>query len=510
MLDLVRRHSTISAVLAGVLVAFASAPWSLVPLLLLAFAIWVEAGRGEPDGKRAATIGLGVGMGFHVVGFHWVVPLFSGHVPIPMPIAVLLAIVFWIGHSLPFVASGVLAELLHSVRVPRSLALALAVPLAFDSVWTLFPFRPAELASPFHAFVQLADLSGPGPLDLLIVLAGAGTMEGLSTKRAWLALGGIGACILPFVYAVPRMAEIEATRERAPIARVGVVQPNIPQHLKMDERLNLSQLDAMRRLTAQVEREHVDFTVWPETAYPGVFPRSRMRDPVGRLAVHYAGVARGPVLFGAITGDGPCTNRNSAVSMDERGAVRGIGDKVLLLPFSETIPFYEQLTVLHRYVPCSGFVAGARPSVLPVGGSSVGLLNCYEDLFPWYARELALAHPDFLVNVTNDAWFFDTAEPHLHHMAARLRAIETRRDLVRVVNTGVTGHVDALGRRVDELPVWTEATRVFEVRRMPEASTVYMRNGDVFTPTLLGLVLVLLVARGLREALSPGRVARGA
>lgn len=510
MLLRLRNHPIAIAVLAGAAFALAPAPLSVVAGLFVSMALWVESARlggPEPSVRRGAKLGFVVGFVFHTLTFSWVLPLFTGHVPIPLPVGIVLATFFFAGHSIVFAVAGAGAEVLHAARVPRSIALAMSMPLAFESIWMMFPYRPSEFAIDFVTFVQLADLSGPGPLDSLVVLAGAATFEGLTSRRRWLVALGVLAVGGPVLYGVRRVPEIEALRDHASIARVGVVQPNVPQRLKDDDRLDIARLDALRSLTATVEAQGADFTVWPETAYPQILSRRLRRDQSGRRGIRHAGLVRGPVLFGALTGDSQCAFRNSAVAMDAHGVVIGIVDKVLLLPFSEEIPFFPWLTFLHPYVPCAGFVAGTQATVIELGGSRIAPLNCYEDLFPWFGREAAQQNPDFLLNITNDAWFFNTAEPAEHHGIARMRAIETRRDLVRVVNTGLTGHIDALGRRVDELPVWTVGTRVFEVRRLAGVESRYVRDGDVFTPFLLwAFVGIVLGAAALRLA----REARGA
>ncbi len=491
------------ACLAGAAWAFGAAPSSLVPLMFAGAYLFLEALRrseiedGGADVRRGATLGLAFGMGFHAIAFYWVYPLFTSTVPIPWPIAALGTVLTWLWQAAPFVAAGAAAAVLRSARLPWSLALAIGLPVGLTHVPMLFPWRPSELVVGLHAFAQIADLSGPPLLDVVLVLAACATLEGLADRRPLLLLLGLASAIGPFVYGAQRIDEVQAIREAAPIARVGAVQPNIRQRLKFQSQLADAQLEVLRRLTRELEARGVDFTAWPETSYPHPFPRNRLTDPSGRTGIRHRNKVRGPVVFGTISTSGACGNANSVVAMDSRGAITGLADKVMLFPFSETVPFWEHLTFLHRYLPCPGFAPGPGPSVLDVAGIEVGILNCYEDLMPEFTRQLALRRPDFLLNLTNDAWFMDTSEPHLHHMAARLRAIETRRDLVRVVNTGLTGHVDATGRRLTELPVWREGSVVFEVPRMPAGESPYLRHGDMASPVLDVLfALGWLVAAG--------------
>jgi len=98
------------------------------------------------------------------------------------------------------------------------------------------------------------------------------------------------------------------------------------------------------------------------------------------------------------------------------------------------------------------------------------------------------------VNLTNDAWFGDTSAPLLHHMNARMRAIETRRDLVRAVNTGVSGHTAATGEDLARTDAFTRASFVADARLL-RGTTIYGRFGDWVTAALAGAVLAFLVQR---------------
>jgi apolipoprotein N-acyltransferase len=114
-------------------------------------------------------------------------------------------------------------------------------------------------------------------------------------------------------------------------------------------------------------------------------------------------------------------------------------------------------------------------------------------MLPAYTREVAARDVDFLVNVTNDAWFLDTSEPHLHHMSARMRSIETRRELVRGVNTGVSGLIAATGERVVETHTFVETTLLVHVHSL-HGTTLWVRFGDTTTPALVGALLALAFA----------------
>jgi len=147
--------------------------------------------------------------------------------------------------------------------------------------------------------------------------------------------------------------------------------------------------------------------------------------------------------------------------------------------------------------PCPGIRAAAHPEVVALDGTRLGVLNCYEDVLAEHGRTLALREPELLVNVTNDAWFGQTREPHLHQLVARYRAIETRRDLVRVVNTGVSAHIASSGATLYETETWVQTSFVADAKRL-SGDTLWVRIGDTTTPAAYAFLLAWLLV-GLRR-----------
>ncbi len=319
----------------------------------------------------------------------------------------------------------------------------------------------------------------------------------LRAARAPLVVGLL-ALVVPFAYGGVRIAQLEAAREAAPPVRVGVVQPNIGIFEKHDPSLRRGHLALLRRMTGRLERDGAELVVWPETAYPYFVSREPTAQGDGFVAARGTEI-KGPLLVGAITTDGEA-RFNSAIGVDADGRIAGIADKVELLAFGEYVPLWDWLPPLRTYFPSRGITPGTAPRVLTVAGRRVAVLNCYEDVLPGYARQLAAfaPAPDFFVNVTNDAWFGDTAEPHLHNHVARLRAIETRRDLVRAVNTGVSAHISATGEALVRTQTFIQTSFVADVRVL-DGATPYTRFGDLLTPCGCALLLALAVRAALER-----------
>ena len=286
---------------------------------------------------------------------------------------------------------------------------------------------------------------------------------------------------------------------------VGLVQPALSVEQKHDRARRELNLALHRDMTAELERAGVELVIWPETAYPFTLPREVRRDRSGRRALR-----RGfevPILFGAVTVDrGRHQRFNSVYLLERSGALVGPADKNRLLLFGEHVPFYDDLEWLQGQLPnVWNFTAGQRPTTLRSGELRVGVLNCYEDVIPELVLELARQQPNLLVNVSNDAWFGDTAEPHQHAAAARIRAVEHRVDLVRSVNSGVSTAVAATGVELARTEAFERTTRLVEVRRL-EAGTVYTAIGDLWSWLVLLAAVAASFINGRRRRQKPGSV----
>jgi apolipoprotein N-acyltransferase len=164
--------------------------------------------------------------------------------------------------------------------------------------------------------------------------------------------------------------------------------------------------------------------------------------------------------------------------------------------FGEYLPFGDELPILYKWSPNSGhFSKGTSldPLFVDLGGARhpVTMLICYEDILPGFTNDAVRhADPELLVNMTNDAWFGDTAEPWEHLALAQLRAVEHRRYLVRGTNSGVSAVVDPVGRVVAHTGAFRQETLASTIHWM-RSKTVYERVGD--GPWAL---VTLLVAAG--------------
>ncbi len=369
-----------------------------------------------------------------------------------------------------------------------ALALTLA-ELARGYVLTGFPWALPGHVWIGHAPAQMAALVGANGLTLFTLVVAAL----LAMRRVVPALGAVALVALAFGFGAWRLALPEpAARDMV----VRLVQPDAEQSLKWDP----LQADMFfRRLLDMTKAGAVpDLTVWPETAVPYLLEDS----PQVALAIAAAG--RGsPVVTGIQRVDG-WRFWNAMAVIGAGGGVGPVYDKHHLVPFGEYMPFGD---VLYRWFGLrafaaqqgNGYSAGTGPAVLDLGPLGKVLpLICYEAVFPQDLRGVP-ERADWILQITNDAWFGTLTGPYQHLAQAELRAVEQGLPLLRVANTGITAVIDARGRVLESLPLG--ARGVLDVA-VPGAmgETPYAKWGEWPVLVLLGGLAAALGLAGRRKS----------
>lgn len=487
--------------LSGVGLALSVSAGAFPPLAFVFSGALILACAQAQTPRDAWLCGWSAGFAANAIIFYWIVELLVSFAHFPLPLAFAVAALLWAAQGLNLAFCSWLFDVLTRRGAPRFVVAPVALTLFASLGPSLFPWRPSTALVDWTAYAQLAELGGAPLLDALVLFAGSMGAGALSAwacgeRRVFLRRARVLVFLIafPVLYGTVRLPQIDDERSAAPALRIGIVQPNISIESKHDPSHAPHNLQRLRRLTQRARARGAELIVWPETMYPYPLHREQTHEPLDGRRIA-AGV---PMLIGAITQSSRCDRWNSAVALDANGEITGVSDKVELLAFGETVPLWEWLPPLQSMFPCPGLARGERPQTLRIAGALVGPLNCYEDVLTEPARSFVVS-PDVLVNITNDAWFGDSAEPHLHHLAARLRAVETRRDLVRAVNTGVSAHVDSTGREVFTTQTFQEDVRIAHVRRL-SGQTWFVRFGDWTTPTLFAWLLALVVALRVRRS----------
>lgn len=295
--------------------------------------------------------------------------------------------------------------------------------------WNLAAYAWMEVpgARPLAAWI------GAYGVSAVVVLANGAVAVSLVRRRWWLGVAVAGALLVLLATAARWAGPGEAAAQR-PARPVRVVQPNVPNLTEWDPGL---MEEGYRRLL-RLSREACDraaLVVWPESA---AFPMSWQEH--GRLRQDVEALARQgcPVLLNTpwLLPDG---YRNAALIVGPDGPAARY-DKRHLVPFGEYVPWWLPLgETLARNI--GSFVAGREPTLLPWRDERLGVAVCYEIVFPAEVAATVERGATMLVTVTNDAWYGDTAAPWQHLAAARFRAAELHRPVLRAAITGVSAIV---------------------------------------------------------------------
>jgi len=516
-------------VAAGAIAATSAPPLFFLPALFLALPVWIWALDGAERKPTvlgrifgpAFAIGFAFGLGYFTVALHWFGAAFlqqGGIFLILMPFAIVgaAAIVacFW-GLGSAF------AHLMWSHGwfriVPFTACLALG-EWARGHLFTGLPYDLVGYAlTGSDQLMQLASIGGVYGLTLLaILLATTPALIWPADRRGW------APRVLPFSLAMAalalqvgfgywRLANIPVVPR--PDIKVRMVQPMVLDHADWSQGDpaeiigQLIDLSSTKLTPSDPGLDGITAVVWPESVFP--FFLSSYPDALARIArmlpddtVLLTGTPREPIDDqGNPIPDNP--GFNSILAIDTNGEVVASYDKSHLVPIGEYLPFQQfwRMFGINQFVPgTNGWAPGDGRRLMQVPGlPSFLALICYEAAFSGDVGDPANA--EFILNVTNDAWFDGSVGPALFAQHARLRSVETGLPMLRAANTGETFATDPLGRITASLaPGQSGVLDVVPTQKLA-GGTIFTRLGDwpFLLLVALGLGASVLVARRPRR-----------
>ena len=406
------------------------------------------------------------------------------------------------------VATGIAWRAAPGGGIRRVLALAAAwaaLEWVRGVILTGFPWNlAAAVWADFPGAAQSLAWWGPFGLSLITValatLPAALIGNGARNRRTVAWSGGLAAALVAVLaagfFTMPRRVE------SVPGVRLRIVQAAVAQSLKWRPGARRPILLRYAALTRSEGFDGITHVVWPETALPY---RLQTRHAVVAVAgdirqlLLAAIPERGALITGVNRDAGPDT-WNSVHVVDAAGRPVSTYDKHHLVPFGEYVParaFLGRIGVTRIAHGRRDYSFGPGPRSIAVPGApDVSPLICYEAIFPGEA--VGQRRPGWLLNVTNDAWFGNSAGPYQHFAGARLRTIEQGLPMVRAANTGISAVVDPYGRVVKILPLGARGVLDADLPGARPA-TLYARYGDlVFLLLLLAVAAVAHVAPGRR------------
>jgi apolipoprotein N-acyltransferase len=273
--------------------------------------------------------------------------------------------------------------------------------------------------------------------------------------------------------------------------KVALIQGNIDQGIKWDPGFMEETLSIYERLSRRATAAGVDLVVWPESAAPFFFQEPGL--PSDRI-IALAREIHAPLIFGSPAFDDNALRRryfNSAFLVSSSGEVLGRSDKIHLVPFGEYVPLAKMLPFVHKLVEGVGdFSSGDSIATLDIGKGKVGVLVCFEGIFPELSRGYVSAGAQLLINITNDGWYGRSSAPYQHLSMSVFRAVENGVPLVRAANTGISAIIDGKGHVSHATPLFKEDYAVGEVT-LGKGGTIYTRIGDLFARLCLVVSTVI-------------------
>ena len=484
---------------------------ALVPLLY--------AAEGEPLG---AVFGYGWLQGFacYLLSLYWVVITlhrFAGVRPL-LAVGPLLALAgvlaLYTGLSI-WIAEFVTRRL----RVPIVVTLPVAWT-AMEWVRSFFPIGfPWDLMG-YSAYrdlslIQFAEFTGVYGVSALIALFNSViyvvVFGGHARRVQRLSLAVLTVLMVAAsAFSVARIRQLERDPAVGRL-RVAMVQGDIPQTIKWNPLFLQRSFTAYVHGSEAAAKRGADLIVWPEAAATFYFqPTDRypaMLSTDERYRARLLKLARDvgePILFGAPAlgvEDGRVGSYNRAYLVSGGGTVVDYYDKIQLVPFGEYVPLRSVLGYfVNRIVAGFGdMFPGRRQTIFTVKGARLGVLICYESIFPDLSRRAVKRGAEILLNITNDAWYGRSSAPYQLLAMAAMRSVETKVPMVRVANTGVSAVILPTGEITARTPLFVRTTQIETVGWRPER-TVYTQVGDLFSEVLAALTLVAFGLAALRPA----------
>lgn len=488
------------AVLSGVLL-FLSFPRLGVGLMAWGALVPLFFALEKAKSAEGFRIGFLTGLTANIGIFYWIsqVVVQYGYLPLYLGIMAMLLLASYLSLYTACFAAGVV------YFRQKGLPLFLVAPV----IWTILEYAKSHLLTGFpwanlgysqylqQCIIQISDITGVYGISCLIVMTNVFLYQWLSSGSLY-RVPKIQAAILLLLFVVVisygqyRVGSIRIALEKAESLDVALIQGNIDQNIKWDIAYQRKTLEIYETLSREAAIPPGGMIVWPETAAPFYF---KSETPLGRGIIDTAKSTGAALLFGSpsyVDEHGKRTYLNSAYLLQPDGTVSGQYDKVHLVPYGEYVPFRRLFPFIGKLVEGVGdFGKGVGYQPLARAGHKLGVLICYEGIFPKGASLYKQRGAKLLVNITNDAWFGRTSAPYQHLSMTVFRAVENRLFLIRAANTGISAIIDPSGAILAKTGLFVRTSLKGQVNLI-DVSTFYAAYSDVFV-YLCGVALLVML-----------------
>lgn len=482
----------VAALLSGGLVPLAFEPVNLFPLVFISLAVLFFLFLSTQSLKRVFLRGYLFGIGYFGVGVTWVsvsMVRFGGMsfvLSIALTALLVLVLAFYIG-GISYLAR----KFFRNASAAVSLIIiypVLFVLLEWTRGWlfTGFPWIALGYSQTLSPLSSWYPVAGVYAVSLVITIT-SGCLVALlyanATQRIWIVAGVIG-----FYLCSSLMLLISWSEPVGKPLRASLIQGNIPQEIKWRPSQRQPTIDLYSQLT--FDNWDSDIIIWPETALPAYFNqaegflRSFALQAMENKTSMLIGIPSAKVV------NGERSYYNSVVVLD-RGELQ-IYNKYHLVPFGEYIPLKWLLGDLLGFmnIPMANFKnSNKHEPVVNMAGLKASVSICYEDVF---GEEVinGLPQANFLINVSNDAWFGDSFAPHQHLQKAQVRSLETARPMLRSTNNGVSAVIDHRGTILGSSPQFEQHVLTVNFQPM-QGTTLYVLVGNYLVLAVIAILLFI-------------------
>lgn len=473
------------SLLSGIGLSFIQAPFDLWFLLFPCFGLFYLLYASVDSKHRTFLLSFVFGLGYFITGLNWIgnALLVEGNdykwawplavIALPTLLALFTALFATIAHILfrkesliGFIAFCVLLSVSEYVR-----------GYAFTGFpWNLYGYGWASVFS----MIQSLSLIGPYGLTLLTIIWGCSfgyillpnAQRGMGLSITILSMAVI------FEYGFFRLKDSDISYHESLL--IHIVQPNINQAEKWRVEQFSNNFDKHIIMSSNVQKISRNVFIWPETALPPSFLNSMaVQERVNRVLRGNSILLSGALRIQSDTQTKTPSYHNSLVQFQGRQKQQPLYDKSHLVPFGEYIPFQEYIP-LKPVVAFTGFKRGNGTQTIQIDNyPSVSPLICYEIIFAHQAVNKKQERPDYILTVTNDAWYGDSPGPYQHFQQARFRAIEQGIPVVRSANTGISGLVGPYGRVIKQTELMEDAIISVRLPVKTASKTYFNKLGDL-------------------------------
>jgi len=454
--------------------------------------------------SNAFRLGLVAGLTHYLTLIYWIIVVLKSHGGLNIVVSSVVLLLLCLYLSLYPGLFSLLVSYLKSSRLRILMTAGIWVSLEYirAKLLTGFPWCLLGYSQFNHlSLIQISDMTGVYGISFLIITSNAliyllffdHHLKIWERLLRWEILLILFMAIFTLIYGHYRLSGYMAKKNDQKTVNTAIIQGNIDQSVKWHSAYQGKTVNIYNRLTSSTYGFRPDLIVWPETSVPFFFQdNTGFSDKIVKISKE----SGAQLIFGSpayTMEENAIRYYNRAYHLSPGGILTSHYDKVHLVPFGEYVPLKRFLPFVHRLVPAAGdFASGKEIVPLKLPGLPVGILICYEAIFPDLARTHVKKGAKILVNLTNDAWFGMTSAPYQHLCMSAFRAVENGRPLIRAANTGFSAFIGSNGKIIEHSSLFTEAVLKHEVRVNGPARTFYTRYGDIFALAILVICLINL------------------